>query len=180
MLQFAPVAAPLLTLLLLAPPAPQEPAAPAAPAAKPAEQERPARPAASNRTVRLVVTITTTAESAEPLRRTATMLVLDGNRGSVRSGDQVRRNDGGLVPVGIKVDAGPQLLDDGRIRVFLSLEYSPAYPAATDSTGQARDSSGQAQVTVIVVDGKPTVVSETSDASTGRKAVVELTASVIK
>ena len=67
-------------------------------------------------------------------------------------------------PVRLNVDARPQILPSGNIRVMLSLEY----PSISQ------------QITVIVDPGKPLVVSQTADPLSDRKVTVEMRASIVK
>jgi hypothetical protein len=157
------------------PPAP--PAAPAAPATPPAPA--PPAPAASSwQNVRIDLTITDELNGAKATK-TASMSVLDGRSGQVRSGGNGTSFD---------VDATPTVRPDGRIVLRLNFTYSARdarrVPAGTPPS-QAVSSPAQQNpviefLNVILADGKPTVISRSADPESDRQVTVEVTATVIK
>jgi hypothetical protein len=154
-----------LTLSAQQPPAPAAPAKPA-PADQIATQNQPPRAPAQAANVRVELKITDQHADAPASPKTLTLLIEDRQNGRIRTGR------GG--PVFLNVDARPEIVRDGRIRVVVSLEYTPG---DSDRPSQASISE---MVTALVEDGKPLVVSESADPTSDRKVRLELKATVVK
>jgi hypothetical protein len=140
----------------------------AAPKGAPPEQvqnQPPARGPAQLANIRIDVTITDQRSDAQTPPKTVTLLVEDRQNGRLRTG----RNNAML-----NVDARPDILRDNRIRVLLSLEYTPQ---DTDRTSPAAISQ---TVAAVLDDGKPLVVSQSADPSSDRKVRVELKATILR
>lgn len=152
----------LALLLLPAPLAAQEPAAPR-PAAEPAP---PARPAPQLVNVRIDLTIADQRGDTAAAPKTITMLIEDRQNARIRTGR------GNAV---LNVDGHPEILRDGRIRVILSLEYTPQ-----DGPDRASQTPIQESITALVEDGKPLVVSQSADPSSDRRVRLELKATIVK
>jgi hypothetical protein len=110
--------------------------------------------------------------------KVVTMLVADGRQGRIRSSNNVRTGDGEGRQILINVDAIPSVRADGRIELSLTIEYTPDLPQA--ATASPRPSSITESLTVLVADGKSTLISQSADPATARKVMVEVTATVIK
>ena len=148
--------------------------APAAPAKAPegAAAAAAARPATAAQLVniRLDLTITDQREGASAPAKTVTMLLQDRESGRLRT-------DQGQVNAKLGVDARPEILATGRIRVLLTLEYRPQ---AADGD-KIQPSTLTESVTAILEDGKPLLVSQSADPTSMRIAVkVELKATVLR
>jgi hypothetical protein len=78
------------------------------------------------------------------------------------------------VPL-LKVDAQPELLSNGSVRVSLTLEYRPAR-SESDKLDPIHINE---RVGAILKDGKPTVVSQTADRASDRVVKVELRATIV-
>ena len=143
---------------------PRPPADAAKPrAAAPAEQApapRPPEPQGQGVNIRFDLTLTDQTGTAEAAKKTVSLLVLDRQTGYVRSTSSSERTG----PVRINVDARPQILPTGNIRVMLGLEYQAI----------------SQQITVVVESGKPLIVTQTADPLSDRKVTVEMRATILK
>ena len=141
-------------------------AAQEAAAQRPAEQAQPARAAAQLVNIRIELTITDQRADAPAAPKTITMLIEDRQNARIRTG---RGN------AALNVDARPEILREGRIRVSLSLEYTPQ-----DGPDRASPMPIQESVTALLEDGKPLVVSQSADPSGDRKVRLELKAAIVR
>jgi hypothetical protein len=98
--------------------------------------------------------------------KTVTMLVED------RQNARIRSSRGNAT---LNVDGHPEILREGKIRVMLSIEYSPQ-----DGPDRASPLPIQESVTALLEDGKPLVVSQSADPSGDRKVRLELKATIVK
>ena len=105
--------------------------------------------------------------------KTVILITTTGSRGSVRSS----MNSSTEGNIGLDVDADPQLMPDGRISLFLVFGYTP--PRASD-VPSARSTDLQEQLTVVLSDGKPLLISQSADPRGDRKVAVSVTATVLK
>ena len=129
----------------------------------PAEQApglRPSEPQGQGVNIKFDLTLTDQTGTAEAAKKTVSLLVLDRQTGYVRSTSSSERTG----PMRINVDARPQILATGNIRVMLSLEYQAI----------------SQQITVVVESGKPLVVTQTADPLSDRKVTVEMRATILK
>lgn len=110
--------------------------------------------------VRIDLALSEEGEGAAP-PKTVTMLVAAGELGRIRTGA------GSLV---LNVDARPVILQNGLIRVMLSLQYGTGSPSGHVS---------QSLYTVLT-SGKPLMVSQSADPKSDRRVTAELTATVLK
>ena len=161
---------------------------PAAPAA--AGQAAPNQPVARtpqqlvNIRLDLTISITDQRGSAAAPPRVVTMYLVDRDPGRLRLGAgvmSVPRSVEGAAMVTppkplLNVDATPEILSNGRMRVRLNLEYRPA-PSESDRTEPIHISE---VVSAILEDGKPLVVSQTTDPASDRVVKVELKATIVK
>jgi len=102
--------------------------------------------------------------------KTVTIVCMDGQNGQVRS-----QADDGLI----NIDAKPTVRGDGRIWVQLTIEYRPELtPQQTQQSGSSRVAGFGESLSLVVLDGKPMVASQSADPKSDRKVVVEVTATV--
>jgi hypothetical protein len=157
--------------LLVAAPAAQAPAQADAP--QKSEQPKPEPPLGQPVNIKLDFTITDQTGPGDPLRKVVTLVVADRHSGSIRSTGSVRSQG----RVQINVDARPQILQSGAIRLTLGLEYNPR-TLGNDSPTEW--SSLNEQIGVVLQPGKPLVVSQAADPASDRKISVEVLAAILK
>ena len=130
--------------------------------------------------VRLDLTITDqTTANASPIKKVISMLLADGGGGRVRSNGTVYPNT--QTPpyqVSLNADAGIRRVEGDRIRIEVTVEYSPVGP---EGAGEGRRGSPLNQtVTVVLTSGKPTVIVQAADPLTDRKVTLEATATIVR
>ncbi len=138
----------------------QKPAAP-----DQAQSPPPARTAAQLANIRIEVTITDQRTDTQTSPKTVTLLVEDRHGGRIRTG----RNN-----LALNVDASVEIVRDNRIRVLLSLEYTP------QDAGQGAPMAISEAVATLLEDGKLLVVSQSADPTSDRKVRVELKATIVR
>jgi hypothetical protein len=163
-------------------PAAAEAQAPAKPAPAPAP-EMPRRPmilpAVPN--VRVDLTIIDQAGSETPVKKTLSVIAASGSGGSVRSKVTVAVPTMEGSPVKLRyedlplnVDVRPEIAENGLIRTRLILNYETVRTAAGGGGGVR--SVVTVDQTMMLVNGKPMIVSQSADAATDRKVSVEMKA----
>jgi hypothetical protein len=126
----------------------------------------------SGQNVRLDFVITDSLIADSQAKKSVSMLLLDGNRGQVRS------TGGNGV---LNVDARPLVRKDGRIAVDLTLLYQPELDAKElQAAGTARIAIFNESLVLAVTDGTPVVASQSADPRSDRKVSLEVTATVVK
>ena len=155
-----------------------------APAAAAAKQEKPApkppAPEGLPHNIKVELTITDQAGPGDATKRTVSMIVADRKSGSVRSSGQVMTpGGGGRFAVSLNVDAMPVIVKDSLMRLDMSLEYVPKPGSENASSGEGRGSLNE-RLSLLVVSGRPIIVSQASDPTSDRKISVELTATILK
>lgn len=159
-----------LSVLAAAQETPARGAAQAKPNETPVGQGKPeaARPGPVGQAVniRIEVTITDQREAGATSPKMVSVVVADRENGRVRTGQ------GNLM---LNIDARPEIVRDGRVRVFLSLEYRPA-GGANEPTPYAVTES----LAAILDDGKPLTVSQSADPASNRTVKVDLKATILK
>ena len=141
-------------------PAPQKPAPP-----DQSQNQPPTRNPAQLANIRVELTITDQRTDVQTPPKTVTLLVEDRQNGRIRTG----RNS-----IALNVDARPEIIRDNRIRLMLSLEYTPQ---DTDRTSPMAISE---TVAALLEDGKPLIVSQSADPSSDRKVRVEVKATIVR
>jgi hypothetical protein len=162
-----------------------------------AEERRTKRAASESKGVNVRIDATVIESHGEQVtgRKVLTITLVDGEMGSVRSTQQVPFQPKGSPAFSyqstpLNMDAKATLRDDGRIRVFLTLEYrggptdaetspGPA-PGTVVTTGGALDQGIRQTVTVVLESGKPLVVAQSADAVGDRRVALEVKATVLK
>ena len=120
--------------------------------------------------------------ASEPVRKTLSLTVGDGGQGLVRSNSVF---SGGVMggPVPLHMDATPEILADGKIRVTFGLEYDLPRPEGPDTPAlgpNVNRTEIREHLTVVVENGKPLVVSQSADPVSERHVTVELKATILK
>lgn len=140
--------------------------------------------------VKVDLTITDTF-GAGTTKKTVTLLVADGWSGRVRSSNEVQvPYPGGPGPaqftmrtITINVDCTPIVRESNRIQMNLTIEYVPELStmnATTPNTRDVKPANINESLTVLVNDGKPTLLTQSADPATDRRVTVEVTATVVK
>ena len=163
----------------------QDPPAAPPPAANPRLATPPPPP--SNQNVRVDVTIALKADG-KPLTKTLSMVTGDGKLSQGRAGIEIPvPNSGAPVVsysyrgVSVNVDATPQILDGSRVLVRLKMTFSTVYKPETGQSSMPSFGNGQHEAWGIVFEsGKPVIVTQSSDAETGRDYTIEVKATILK
>jgi hypothetical protein len=130
------------------------------------EPPQPVRSAAQLVNIRIELTIVDQRGDTTTPPKTVTMLVED------RQNARIRTSRGNAT---LNVDGRPEILREGKIRVMLSIEYSPQ-----DGPDRASPMPIQESMTALLEDGKSLVVSQSADPSEDRKVRLELKATIVK
>jgi hypothetical protein len=173
-------------LLLAATAAGQEPApAPAPDHPKPQAAPTPApvpRPEPSVANVRIDLTLTDQSGARPAVKKTITLTLADGERGSVRSRPQavvsvMAGAPKNLQTLPLNVDAWPTLLGN-RIKLMLTIEYSSVDQASGSEMTPRADVNFSGRV--LLDNGRPLIVAEAADPVSDRRVTVEVKATVLK
>jgi len=136
----------------------------------------------ASQNIRIDVAIADTFGAA-PTKKAVTLLVADRQTGRIRSSLSVAvpNGAGGTTyrSIGINVDASPTVRPDGRVFVTLSLSYTPDNPAVESGAPQ-KPASIDESMSVVLIDGKPTLLAQSADPQGDRKVTLEVTATVVK
>lgn len=118
--------------------------------------------------VQVELTITEHQGTAPGEKRVVSMIVADAAFGRIRS---TASQD-----VKLNIDATPTILENDRIALELTIEYIPITPE-----GAARRPAGLLEMlTVILVNGKPMLISQAADPTIDRRITAEVRATVLK
>jgi hypothetical protein len=128
--------------------------------------------------VKLDLTITDTFGTSS--KKTVTMLIADGFAGRIRSSNDVPVSSNSVRAITINIDAIPEIRSNGQILVTLTVEYVPDLSTMTQAGGVPKPANINESLTVLVADGKPTMISQSADPATDRRVTVEVTASIVK
>jgi hypothetical protein len=140
--------------------------------------------------VKVDLTITDTFGTGST-KKSVTLLVADGWSGRVRSSNEVFMQvagapQGATMPrqITINVDCTP-IVRDNRIQLNLTIEYVPELgpnnpTANAPTTRDPKPANINESLTVLVNDGKPTLLTQSADPATDRRVTVEVTATVVK
>lgn len=129
----------------------------------------PELPAATN--IQLELTITDTM-GGTPTTKKVSMIILNSSNGMIRT--TAADNSHWL-----NVDAMATAYQTGLIGVRLSFEYTPP-PTGTEGRSDSRAPRLNESLTVVVVAGKPLVISQSADAASDRTVTASITATVVK
>jgi hypothetical protein len=151
------------------------PMRPATPPAPQGQTPRPSR-AVPTQNVRVEVTITDTFGNGG--KKIVSMLIADNSSGQIRSSNEIGTPNG-FRPISINIDASPSVLDSSRIHLGLNVQYQPD-TSMMSGTSSPKPATINESITLLVTDGKPTVISQSADPATDRRVTVEVTATVVK
>jgi hypothetical protein len=125
------------------------------------------------------LSITDQRAGSAPIKRTLSVVVADGMTGSVRSQSEVLAV--GSVP--LNVDASPELLADGKIRLGLNVQYD--WPAPIDNArdaprGTVIKTALHDSLTLILENDKPMIAAQSADPIGDRQVTVEVKATILR
>lgn len=169
----------------VSPRAPQAPAAPQAPEAALAVPPPPPPPRKAGQPVNIKIDVTITDEGrsgAQPLKKTVSIVTGDSLSGRIRSA----ANYSAIGNTPLNVDAEPEILSDGKIRVRMNLQYSlpgnvgNAQNSEIPGAGALRVTEIQENLSLILENGKPIVAAQSADPVGDRQVTIELKATILK
>jgi|KBSSwiS6_1023812.scaffolds.fasta_scaffold10936_2 hypothetical protein len=129
--------------------------------------------------VRIEFTITEQRAGAPPNKRTVTVMVADGEAGSVRSEPEAFQVQG----VQLNVDARPTLVSPNKMRLNFSMQYAgPTQGNVSSETprGTVLRTNLRESISVIVDDDKPLLVAQSADPTSDRTVTVEVKATILR
>ena len=158
------------------PPAPPQAAMPRG--TKPPQPPPPPAPPRRGQAVNVKVELTITDQrgGAAPIKKTVSVIVGDLTGGMIRSESMIPNV--GTVP--LHVDAEPEILQDGKIRLRFSLQYD--LPNADEKvTGNTTVKTQiRENLSLILESGKPILATQSADPVTDRQVTVEVKATILK
>ncbi|HSL23293.1 MAG TPA: hypothetical protein VK886_17320 [Vicinamibacterales bacterium] len=122
--------------------------------------------------VKVDITISEQAGSAAAQTKNVSIVAADGNTGRIRSYNPL----GGARAGELNVDVRPRLVQGGRVRVDLVVEYRPFAQGASEAATPGLSES----MTVYLQEGKPLVVSQSADPNSDRRVTLEVRAQVLR
>jgi len=162
------------------PASPAPAAAPAQPAPAPGQPAPaaliPARPHGQLANVRVEVTVSDQVGTGTPVAKTLSVTVADGDTSSVRYSGEVPTPGSGLQPAAFSLDAWPRILDGGRLRLQIGVDYN----VVDASSERGPKNQVRFRQEVILESGRPLVISQSSDPMSDRKVTVEVKATIMK
>lgn len=133
--------------------------------AKPAEPQA-SRASAQATNVRIELTITDQRSDAQTPPKTVMLLVEDNQNARIRTGR------GNAV---LNLDVRPQIVREGRVRVLVSLEFTPQ-----DAPDRPAQPPLQESIVALVDDGKSLVLSQSADPASDRKVRLDMKATIVR
>ena len=121
--------------------------------------------------------ITDQRGGAEAVKKTVSVIVGDQQNGMIRSEAVIPAI--GAVP--LHVDAEPEILPDGKIRLRFGLNYdlpTESQPAA--GSDRIAKTSIRESLALILESGKPLMVTQSADPVGDRQVMVEVKATILK
>ena len=170
----------------------QQPATPApgqrvdAPSTAPAAQQnvtvQPPRRVGQSLNIKVDVTISDQRGGTAALKKTVSVVTADRMTGFIRSTADYR-SDIGALP--LNVDTEPELLNDGKIRLAVNLQYDlpgnvTSQPTEVRNEGLLRRTQIRENLAVILESGKPLVVAQSADPVGDRQVTIEVRATVLR
>jgi len=136
--------------------------------------------------VKIDLTISEDGAPGAPLKKAVTAVVGDGYNGYVRE-QAVAQNQPGPGPFDravspLNLDAMPTILQNGKIRLVCTIQYSSIQRPQSErpQTERQINTDIRQNLTLILDNGKPLVISQATDPITDRRVTVEVTATILK
>jgi hypothetical protein len=165
-----------------APPTPRTATPGPTPAAAPAAERQPPRPRREGQPVNVKIEVTITdqrgSESAGP-KKTVGVVTADGMSGYIRT----QAAYSGAGDVWLNIDAEPEILTDGKIRLRINLQYDlPEKAQPTEPAGYGRLVKTQIRenLALILENGKPIIAAQSADPAVDRQVTIEVKAAVLR
>jgi hypothetical protein len=119
------------------------------------------------------------------VKKTVSAVVADGYNGYVRENGFTTSGPSGAFAraVPLNLDAFPNILANGKIRLTCSIQYNAAPTSANVSSNDSRAGSGtdiKQNLVLILESGKSLVVSQATAPISDRKVTVEVTATILR
>lgn len=129
--------------------------------------------------IKVEVTISDQRANGVAPKKTVTVVTGDQLSGYIRTQTLFP----GIGDVPLNVDAEPQILADGKIRLRLNLQYdlpSPAGAPTKDEQRTALKTTIRENLAIVLENGKPLVVAQSADPVSDRQVTVEVKATVLR
>jgi hypothetical protein len=129
--------------------------------------------------VKIDLSINDQRGTSAPVKRTLSMIVADMMSGSIRSQSEALA----VGPVPLNVDAHPELLENNKIRLGLTLQYDwPApFEGGRDAPrGTVVKTTLHDSVSLILENGKPMIAAQSADPISDRQVTVEVKATILR
>jgi hypothetical protein len=126
--------------------------------------------------VHIEITISDQAGAGAADKKVVSLLAADQTMGRVRANAHAQQANVGFVGTELNVDARPLVMDNDRILLELTLEYSPLRPSPVTQQPTNLNES----ISVILINGKPLTISQAADPVSDRRMTVEVKATVLK
>jgi hypothetical protein len=126
--------------------------------------------------VHIEITISDQSGGSAAEKKVVSLLAADQTMGRVRANAHAQQANVGFVGTELNVDARPIVMDNDRILLELTLEYSPLKPSPVTQQPTNLNES----ISVILVNGKSLTISQAADPVSDRRMTVEVKATVLK
>ena len=151
----------------------QAPPPPAAP-----EVAHAPRPRGQLANVRVDVTVTDQTGTGPAITKTMTLTVADGESAMIRNETEMKTPDSvRSAPFSVDVRA---VIDGDRVRLDVGLDYQVLDAASTQTPGPPTRALFKGRQALVLENGKPLVISQSSDPMSDRKVTVEVKGTIIR
>ena len=119
---------------------------------------------------------------AASTKKTVSVVTADGLNGRIRTSASYAS----LPPTPLNVDAEPEILNDGKIRVRVNLQYAlpgnvgASHQADIPGAGALRLTDIQENLSLVLENGKPLVAAQSADPVGDRQVTIEVKATVLR
>jgi hypothetical protein len=138
----------------------------------------PVRPRGQLANVRIDVTVTDQTRSGAATTKTMTLTVADGESAMVRTETETKTSDGlRSAPFSVDVRA---VIDGDKVRLDVGLDYQVLDTASAQTPGPPTRALFKGRQALVLENGKPLVISQSSDPMSDRKVTVEVKGTIIR
>jgi hypothetical protein len=130
--------------------------------------------------IKIDVAIGDQREGGAPLKKTVSVVTADGMSGFIRTQASYSANLAG--DVWLNVDAEPEVLSDGKIRLRVNLQYDLPGASQTEAgvAGRLFKTQIRENLALILESGKPIVAAQSADPVGDRQVTIEVKATILK